>query len=168
MRAAEPAGEAPLHEARRTEEGAEAGMKPPPRVVLDTNVVLSASLFGSGPTARVRAGWQSARFVPLASAATAHELVRVLAYPKFGLSAAEQAELLADFMPWVGAVDIPDPPPAGAALPRSVRRGLPSPRHRRPARALVSGDRDLLALAGAPGLCPILGVDAFCRQYLGD
>ena len=36
------------------------------------------------------------------------------------------------------------------------------------ARALVSGDRDLLALAGAPGLCPILGVDAFCRQYLGD
>ena len=143
-------------------------MKPPPRVVLDTNVVLSALLFGHGPAARVRAGWQSGRFVPLASAVTAHELVRVLAYPKFGLSVDEQAELLADFMPWVGAVDIPDPPPA-------------VPRCRDPfdvvflhlvvagrARALVSGDRDLLALAGSPGLCPVLGVDAFCREYLAD
>jgi len=36
------------------------------------------------------------------------------------------------------------------------------------ARARVSGDRDLLALAGARGVCPILGVEAFCQQYLGD
>jgi putative PIN family toxin of toxin-antitoxin system len=142
-------------------------MKPPPRVVLDTNVVLSALLFGHGPAARVRAGWQSARFAPLASTATTRELVRVLAYPKFGLSEAGQAELLADFMPWVVAVDVPDPAP-------------PVPRCRDPydvvflhlaivgkARALVSGDRDLLALAGAPGLCPIVGVEAFCAQYLG-
>ena len=143
-------------------------MKLPPRVVLDTNVVLSALLFGSGPVARVRAGWQSALFVPLASTATTHELVRVLAYPKFGLSEADQAELLADFMPWVGAVDIPDPPPMVprcrdpydvAFLHLGVAGG---------ARALVSGDRDLLALAGARGLCPILSVDAFCRQYVGE
>jgi putative PIN family toxin of toxin-antitoxin system len=143
-------------------------MKPPPRVVLDTNVVLSALVFGRDPTARVRAGWQSARFVPLASTATARELVRVLAYPRFGLSEAEQAELLADFMPWVSAVDIPDPPPVvprcrdphDAAFLHLAIAGR--------ARALVSGDRDLLALAGARGLCPILGVEAFCRQYLGD
>jgi len=142
-------------------------MKPPPRVVLDTNVVLSALLFGRGPTARVRVGWQSSRFVPLASTATAHELVRVLAYPKFRLSEAEQAELLADFMPWVGAVDIPDPPPQvpwcrdpyDVAFLHLAVAGR--------ARALVSGDHDLLALAGAPGLCPVLGVEAFCRQYLG-
>jgi putative PIN family toxin of toxin-antitoxin system len=143
-------------------------MKPPPRVVLDTNVVLSALLFGRGPAARVRVGWQSAGFVPLASTATAHELVRVLAYPRLRLSAEEQSELLADFMPWVAVVEVPDPPP-------------PVPRCRDPhdlaflhlavagrARALVSGDQDLLALAGARGVCPILGVDAFCRQYLGD
>ena len=143
-------------------------MKPPPRVVLDTNVVLSALLFGRGPTARVRVGWQSSRFVPLASTAIARELVRVLAYPRFRLSAEEQSELLADFMPWVVAVEVPDPPPA-------------VPRCRDPhdlaflhlavagrARALVSGDQDLLALAGARGMCPILGVDAFCRQYLSD
>ncbi len=48
--------------------------KAPPRVVLDTNVALSPLLFGSGPAARVRAGWQSRRFVPLASTATAQDL----------------------------------------------------------------------------------------------
>jgi len=58
-------------------------MKPAPRVVLDTHVVLSALLFRGGPASRVRAGWQAGDFVPLASAATARELVRVLAYPKF-------------------------------------------------------------------------------------
>jgi putative PIN family toxin of toxin-antitoxin system len=141
-------------------------VKAPPRVVLDTNVVLSALVFGGGPAARVRAGWQSLRFVPLASAATVQELVRVLAYPKFGLSVAQQSELLADFLPWASAVDIPAPPPR-------------VPRCRDPhdvpflqlaaagkARALVSGDRDLLALAGTRGPCPILTLEAFCRQHL--
>ena len=74
-------------------------MKAPPRVVLDTNVVLSALLFRGGPTAQVRAAWMSARFVPLASAATAQELMRVLAYPKFKLTADEQHDLLADYLP---------------------------------------------------------------------
>ncbi len=141
-------------------------MRTPPRVVLDTNVVLSALLFGAGTAARVRAGWQSGRLVPLASTATAQELVRVLAYPKFGLSAAEQEELLADYLPWAHVVQVPDPPPA-------------VPRCRDPfdvvflqlavagkARALVSGDRDLLTLAGAQAPCPILAVDAFCRTFL--
>ena len=141
-------------------------MRAPPRVVLDTNVVLSALLFGAGTAARVRAGWQAERFVPLASTATAHELVRVLAYPKFGLSAAEQEELLADYLPWAHVVKVPEPPPA-------------VPRCRDPsdvmflhlavagkARALVSGDRDLLELAGAERVCPIVTVDAFCSQFL--
>lgn len=143
-------------------------MKPALRVVLDTNVVLSALVFGGGTPARVRIGWQTGRFVPLASTATARELMCVLAYPKFGLSAAEQAELLADFMPWVHVVAIPNPPPA---VPR-CRDPLDAPFLHLgvagKARALVSGDRDLLALTGARGLCPILSVDAFCREYLGD
>ena len=36
------------------------------------------------------------------------------------------------------------------------------------AHALFSGDRDLLALAGAPGLCPVRRVQDFCEQVLGD
>ena len=138
-------------------------MKAPPRVVLDTNVVLSALLFGGGPAARVRAAWQGGHFIPLASAATAQELVRVLAYPKFALSAGEQHDLLADYLPWVQVVNIPDPPPA---VPRCrdphdvpfLHLAVAGKAH-----TLVSGDKDLLALAGAPGVCSILGVEAFCR-----
>jgi putative PIN family toxin of toxin-antitoxin system len=142
--------------------------KAPPRVVLDTNVVLSALLFGSGPAARVRTGWQSGRVVPLASKATAQELVRVLGYPKFRLRADEQEELLADFMPWVEVVQVPDPPPAAPACRDPFDLPFLHLALAGRARAIVSGDRDLLALAGSPGLCPVLGVDAFCRQFLGD
>jgi putative PIN family toxin of toxin-antitoxin system len=142
-------------------------MKPPPRVVLDTNVVLSALLFGGGSPALIRSGWQSGRFIPLASTVTAQELMRVLSYPKFRLSAAEQAELLADFMPWVEAVQVPDPPPRVPPCRDPLDLPFLHLAVAGKARALVSGDRDLLTLAGALGLCPILSVDAFCRQYLG-
>ena len=79
------------------------------RVVLDTNVVLSALVFGGGAAGRLRLGWQQGTFVPLASTATVQELVRVLAYPKFRLAPAEQQELLADYLPWVQTVRIPQP-----------------------------------------------------------
>ncbi|MFM1987242.1 MAG: hypothetical protein RJA99_199 [Pseudomonadota bacterium] len=58
-------------------------MKGARRVVLDTNIVVSALLLPGGAAGAVRAAWQAGRIVPLASAATARELVRVLAYPKF-------------------------------------------------------------------------------------
>jgi putative PIN family toxin of toxin-antitoxin system len=141
-------------------------MSAPPRVVLDTNVVLSALVFGGGPVARIRTGWQAGRFVPLASKATAGELVRVLAYPKFGLAPAEQAELLADYLPWVQAVRVPDPPPAVPVCRDPFDAPFLHLAVAGKAKALVSGDRALLALAGAPGLCPILTVDAFCGRYL--
>jgi putative PIN family toxin of toxin-antitoxin system len=134
--------------------------------VLDTNIVLSALVYGGGSAGLVRVGWQTRRFVPLASAATAHELVRVLGYPKFRLTGAEQAELLADYLPWVEVVHLPEPPPA-----------LPYCRdpHDLPflqlavagrARALVSGDRDLLTLDGTRGVCPIVDLRVFCRRFL--
>jgi putative PIN family toxin of toxin-antitoxin system len=143
-------------------------MKAPPRVVLDTNVVVSALLFGGGAAARVRKGWQSGRFVPLASAATARELVRVFAYPKFKLSAGEQDDLLADYIPWVRAVRIPDPPPKAPACRDPFDVTFLHLAIVGKARALVSGDRHVLALNGKPGLCPVVGIDAFCGQYLSD
>jgi putative PIN family toxin of toxin-antitoxin system len=143
-------------------------VKAPPRVVLDTNVVLSVLLFGGRLPGRVRDGWQAGRFVPLASTATATELMRVLAYPKFKLSASEQEELIADYVPWVQVVRIPSPPPAAPAcrdpfdLP-FVHLAIAGKAH-----ALVSGDRDLLALAGTHGLCAVLSVEAFCRGGILD
>jgi putative PIN family toxin of toxin-antitoxin system len=142
-------------------------MKAPPRVVLNTNVVVSALLFGSGMAARVRTGWQAGHFVPLASTATAREVVRVLAYPKFALAVAEQEELLADYMPWVQVVRIPQPPPAVPRCRDPFDTAFLHHAIAGRARALVSGDRDVLALAGAPGMCPILTVDSFFRQTFG-
>ena len=89
--------------------------------------------------------------------------MRVLGCPKFKLSTDEQHELLADCLPWVEVVRIPEPPPA-------------TPRCRDPfdlpflhlsiagkASIIVSGDKDLLALAGARGICPVVSVEAFSR-----
>jgi putative PIN family toxin of toxin-antitoxin system len=133
-------------------------------VVLDTNVVLSALLFNSGQLARLRNAWQSGRFIPLASTATAQELMRVLAYPKFELLAAEQEELLADWLPWVDVVRMPDPPLRVPACRDPFDLPFLQLAVAGHAHALVSGDRDLLALAGTRGLCPVLTVEAFCRR----
>lgn len=141
-------------------------MSAPPRVVLDTNVVLSALVFPGASAARIRDGWQGGRFVPLASTATAQELVRALAYPKFRLSVAEQQDLLADYLPWVQVVRIPEPPPPVPPCPAPFDTPFLHLAVIGKARALVSGDRDLLALAGVQGLRPVLTVDAFCRKYL--
>lgn len=78
----------------------------PPRVVLDTNCVVSALLFTGGRLAWLRRDWQRGRFIPLASRDTAGELIRVLNYSKFGLSESEQAILLADYLPYTETVGV--------------------------------------------------------------
>jgi len=131
-----------------------------PRVVLDTNVVLSALVFGKGTTARLRAAWQGGLCLPLLSTASAQELMRVLAYPKFRLDAQEQQELLADYLPYARVVRIPAPPPV---VP-DCRDPLDLPFLHLAAAgqvdALVTGDADLLALAGLAS-CPIVTPEAF-------
>lgn len=59
------------------------------RVVLDTNIVLSALLFNTGRLTWVRHAWQRQQVQPLVCTATVNELLRVLAYPKFKLTAAK-------------------------------------------------------------------------------
>ena len=70
-----------------------------PRVVLDTNCLVSALIFSRGCFAWLREAWQGGRCVPLASRDTVGELLRVLNYPKFKLSRDEQEALLAEFCP---------------------------------------------------------------------
>lgn len=146
-------------------------MSAPLRVVLDTNVVLSALVFGGGLPGAVRAAWQSGALRPLASAATVQELVRVLAYPKFRLSAAEQEELLADYLPYVQTVRIPNPAPPVPACRDPLDEPFMQLALAGRARVLVSGDCDLLAVADAfaqAGGCTILGLESFCRrQHIG-
>lgn len=120
----------------------------PWRVVLDTNVVVSALLFAKGPTVRVRDAWHSGLVRPLVSRATVAELVRVLAYPKFKLSSEDQGELLADYLPLATVVTVPQPPPD---VPQCRDpNDLPFLHLAAAGRAdaVVTGDGDLLALAG--------------------
>ena len=135
--------------------------KTPPRVVLDTNVVLSALIFGGGP-GRLRPLWQSGHCVPLISAETAAELMRALAYPKFDLDDLMQEELLADYLPYADAVRIPEPPPTvpkcrdpfDLAFLRLADAGK--------AKMLLTGDKDLLTLGGQTPFA-ILRVEAFFK-----
>ena len=138
------------------------------RVVLDTNVLVSALVFRSGAAAQVRQGWLSGRVLPLASQATVQELVRVLAYPKFRLSSAEQDELLADYLPHVQTVRIPKRP---FNLPH-CRDVLDLPflhlAVAGKAKVLVSGDHDLLSMSAKferARSCAIMPLNVFCQTY---
>ncbi len=141
-------------------------MRAPLRAVLDTNVVLSALLFARGRLAPLRLAWQQGSCLPLVSSATASELIRALGYPKFKLSPDEQQELLADYLPYCTTVRMP------AVLPRV-------PECRDPfdlpflqlavagkAHYLVTGDRDLLALADRFAR-PIITADRFLHRIIG-
>ena len=137
------------------------------RVVLDTNVVLSALVFRGGTAGQVRQAWQRGLVLPLASTATVQELVRVLAYPKFRLSPAEQDELLADFLPYAETVRIAQPPPTVPDCRDALDMPFMHLAVAGKARALVTGDRDLLAVAAEferAYPCPILTLDAFCKM----
>lgn len=61
------------------------------RVVFDTNRIVSALIFSQEKPAWLRHGWQSGRFMSLVNKQTVNELLRVLAYPKFKLTKANQS-----------------------------------------------------------------------------
>jgi len=115
------------------------------RVVFDTNVVLSALLF-HGRLSWLVGHWQAGDCLPLVSRATAEELTRILAYPKFRLTADEQLEALASYIPYCEAVEIAE---SCTVLCRDTKdQPLLDLAESGKADLLVTGDEDLLALAG--------------------
>ena len=141
------------------------------RVVLDTNVVLSALVFRGGAAGQVRQAWQRGLVLPLASAATVQELIRVLAYPQLCLSQAEQDELLADYLPYAEVVRIAPPSPSVPDCRDALDLPFMHLAVAGKAQVLVSGDRDLLTLATefeAVSSCPIVPLNVFCQTYCGQ
>lgn len=138
------------------------GTKSAPRVVIDTNLVLSALVFAQGRLSPLRLAWQSAQRQPLLSSVTAAELICVLAYPKFKLTTADQQELLADYLPYCTTVRMPVRPPATPDC--RDKFDLPFLQLAVVGKAdyLVTGDQDLLALAGQFS-CPIITADQFMK-----
>jgi len=116
------------------------------RVVLDTNIVLSALLFNADRLAWVRHAWQAQRVQPLVCRATINELMRVLAYPKFELAKEDQKALLADFLPYSDVVDLPDPWPDLPVCRDEHDQVFLVLAHAGEADSLVTGDADLLAM----------------------
>jgi putative PIN family toxin of toxin-antitoxin system len=116
------------------------------RLVFDTTTVVSALLFKNGRLAWLRQHWIEAGCVPLISRATAAELTRVLGYPKFALSVDDRRELLAEYLPYceVSAID-----ERCASVCRDIHdQAFLDLAQSGKADLLVSGDQDLLALAG--------------------
>ena len=118
------------------------------RIVLDTGVVVSALLFPRGRVAWLRDRWTGGEVRPLVSRATVNELIRVLAYPKFGLGRGEIDVVLAAYLPFTESVVLSSPGEEGP-LPECddpdyqvfLRLALDGD-----AEALVTGDDDLLRL----------------------
>lgn len=135
-----------------------------PRIVLDTNVLVSALLFHKSTLAWFRRAWQTERITPLASQDTIAELIHVLAYPKFRLTDEDRQHLLADYLPWCVSVSVPSASTVNLPVCRdpgdipflvlAITAG---------ANALVTGDKDLLELAGHCEI-PILTPAAFARD----
>jgi putative PIN family toxin of toxin-antitoxin system len=133
-----------------------------PRVVIDTNLVLSALVFAQGRLSPLRLAWQGTHCQPLVSSMTATELIRVLAYPKLKLTTEEQQELLADYLPYCTTVRMPSKLPATPACRDKFDLPFLQLAVAGKADYLVSGDQDLLSLAGQFA-CPILTADQFIK-----
>ena len=134
---------------------------PPPRLVLGTNVLVSALLFPSGRLSWLRQAWQSKAVLPLASRDTTAELIRVLLYPKFRLKEDEREDVLADYLPCCETVAVSGPlalPDCRDPFDRPFLELALSGK----ADALVTGDDDLLSLA------PVFSVPILTTNALRD
>lgn len=116
------------------------------RVVFDTSTVVSALLFATGRLSWLRQHWREGECVPLICPVTAAELSRVFAYPKFGLSAEDRRELLADYLPYCEIAEVSRRCKAQCRDPKD--QPFLDLAQSSNAVALVSGYRDLLVLDG--------------------
>ena len=136
----------------------------PPRVVIDTNVLLSSLLFHAGTLSWLRMAWQARRVCPLVSHETMNELIQALNYSTFDLTEDEREDLLADYLPWCEAVIVSSPGEVPQCRDPFDRPFLELALVAQ-ADALVTGDKDLLAMAHAFPL-PILTPHAFRKRLV--
>ena len=130
------------------------------RAVIDTNVAVCAFVFRAGTLVWLREAIVNGALIPLVSDETLAEMVRVLAYPRFGLTAEDRENIIVHYMEHAEAIKQPR---TRARLPRCrdphdemfIRLAYAAK-----ADAIVTGDNDLLALAPESRI-PILTPVAF-------
>jgi len=133
------------------------------RVVLDTNVLVSALLF-EGSLASLVEGWKQGRFIPIFSRATFQEFKAFLSYPKFKLSKEEIAALLEEILPFFEVAEVQEEI-------RGICRDPEDDKFISCALAgsadwIISGDLDLLALKKF-GSLRILKPSDFLQRLIG-
>lgn len=134
------------------------------RAVLDPNVVISGAISPRGAPADVLRSLAGGEFELIASQALLDELERALAYPKLRPYISESDA--ADLVRWVAdtasiAIDPDADPPVHSRDPNDdYLIGLASAH----SAALVSGDKDLLALEGE---IPVFSPRAFLDLLAG-
>jgi predicted nucleic acid-binding protein len=133
----------PLHSTRSTDPVREGR---PPRVVLETSIVLSALMFG-GPTAtRLRRAWRHGFCRPMVDDRTLMDLRHQIAATSLGLSLVEQQKMMGEYLPYVLRVQAREgggggsgsPEPAGLLFVQLALAGQ--------AHLLISSDASLLAM----------------------
>ncbi|MCM8620940.1 MAG: hypothetical protein NFW16_04155 [Candidatus Accumulibacter sp.] len=103
-------------------------------------------------------------FAPLVSRPDAEELLAVLADPKFSLSEAEQQDLLAHYLPWCETVQLPEKPTSLLNCRDADDKFLTFVAVAEGG-ALVSGDNELLALAGKT-VFPVLDAETSQLRFV--
>ena len=118
----------------------------PPRVVLDTAVVVSALVFGGPLVARLRRAWRHGFCRPMVCRNTLLDLTHHLGQAQFAFSMAEQQQMLGEYLPYVLKVRVPAVSLSAAEAPASlafVQLAMAGQAH-----VLVSSDAALLAMHG--------------------
>lgn len=115
------------------------------RVVFDTNTVISALLF-RGSASWLVEHWRSGDVTFLVSQKTAGEVLRVLHYPKFGLSSRQIETAISFYLPYAERVETGAEPTGIPRCRDADDQMFIELAHSGRADVLVSGDADLLIL----------------------
>lgn len=130
----------------------------PPRVVIDSALVLSALVFGGVASVRLRRAWRSGFCRPMVCKSTLLDLQHTLADARFGFSAQEVARMLGEYLPYTLKVRVPEATRPGPGVPSTlpfVQLALAGKAH-----VLVTADQTLLS--ANPGLpFAVLPLDPF-------
>jgi len=138
------------------------------QVVLDTNVIISGMAYTSSVSGKIMQAWRSGAIEVYLSDYILDEVRRVLPRlrHRHGLSDAEVDDLV-DIMSFLAEIIYPADLPADAVRDRKdtpVRGSLVTAAHHHSVDYLVTGDKDLLALAE---IYPIISPSEFWNRH-GD
>jgi uncharacterized protein len=115
------------------------------KLVLDTNVVVSALLYG-GSLARLRWLWTGGVIQPVVNRHLVDELIAVFAQSRFRLSEVQIEELLSFYLPYAEVREVKRKPTSLPQCRDANDQFLLELAASSKADALVSGDKDLLVL----------------------